>query len=137
MKKLIISIALLCTTIYARSQSRLGYTSSEIFSDIGSRYKLDIDFDKDGDKILNCQIGQAYVSYCFFDKSTTCNAVAITPTTQGTLNYFVEQYNKNYVIIDSMNWRMYSNDGTISAISLVNNNNGKAYFLWVNATVSN
>jgi hypothetical protein len=50
------------------------------------------------------------------------------------LNYFVEEYNKNYVIVDSMNWRMYSNDGTISAISLVTSDSGRAYFLWVNAT---
>ena len=130
-------MALFCSTFSVKSQSRLGFTSAEIFSDIGARYQLSVDFTKEGEKILNCEMGQVYVSYCFFDKSTTCNAVAITPKTQGALNYFVEQYNKNYVIIDSMNWRMYSNEGSISAISLVTSDDGTTYFLWINAKPNN
>ena len=138
MKKLILTVALFCATISVKSQSRLGFTSSEIFSDVGAKYSITVDYTKDdGDKILNCEMGQIHISYCFFDKSNICNAVAITPNTQGALNYFVEQYNKNYVIISPTEWRMYGNDGSISAISLIDSEESRSYFLWVNAKQSN
>jgi hypothetical protein len=132
MKRIILIAALLFSPL-VKSQSRLNFTAQEILDELGSQYKITYDYSKDGDKMLNAQIGQYWVSYWFMDKSTTCNATMILPDTQGALNYLVEQYNKSYVVINATTWRMYSNNGMISDITLNSMDGDISYFLWTPA----
>jgi hypothetical protein len=53
----------------------------------------------------------------------------IIPRSQGDLNYLVELYNKQYVIVNSTSWRMYTNEGGIATVDLMTSNDN-VVFVW-------
>ena len=65
----------------------------------------------------------------YFDEENICALTVIAPNDQGDLNYFVELYNSQYVIINPKQWKMYSENGTINTIELITNN-GTTFLIW-------
>ena len=63
-----------------------------------------------------------------FDSEDICKICLLVPDTQGDLNYYVELYNSQYVIVSETEWKMYNKNG-IAKIELIFNNN-KPSFKW-------
>lgn len=131
MKKLLTSLLLLISTI-GMSQSRIGYTAKEIIQEFNN-HKIESEYSSNGDLILIVQIGDlCEVLYMFFDKSETCSAVAIMPKSNFATNYFVEKYNKEYVILSNKAWRMYYNNMIIN-IRMQKSDGNLPYFEFIKA----
>jgi len=112
-----------------KAQSRLGSTAAEIrkeFSD--SEFKLESGYTSDYTYYIKIKTSIATVIY-YFDSKYICNLCMIIPDDQGSLNFYVEYYNNNYVIISSVKWKMYSEYG-ISNIELNFLDEGGYYFVW-------
>ena len=129
MKKILLIIALIFTTIVAFSQARLGSSATEIKSEFsGSHYKLIGDYTNDKTYYIGITTERATVLY-YFNSDMICNRTLIVPNNQGALNYYVELYNKHYVIINSTRWKMYSAGG-IANIELFYPQDGGYCFVW-------
>lgn len=128
MKKiLLVFILALCSTM-AFSQSRLGYSESEIRNEFWeTRYNLKSNYDKSGNYYISIFTETATVFY-YFDTNKDCIITFIVPDNQGALNAFVETYNTRYVIVSPTEWKMYSNAG-VSQIKLVYKDN-RYFFMW-------
>ncbi len=112
----------------ASAQARIGYTSTEIrteFSD--SKYNLTSGY-LDGNLYIAIYVPNLAYVYYFFDSNYTCYGTSIKPESQAALNTFIEFYNKEYVIIDSTHWKMYSTSGVLK-IALDMKSSGN-YITW-------
>lgn len=125
MKYILPLILLFTSSLY--SQSRLGSSRSEIYSEFQS-LSPEFGATEDGTPTMSVMFGRSYTRY-FFDDNNICNFVAIVPNRQGDLNYYVELYNKQYVVVSATAWKMYSKDGNIATIELVTQN-GVSMFVW-------
>ena len=56
---------------------------------------------------------------------------AVIPDNQGALNFYVELYNKQYVIVSPTKWKMYSKGG-IANIQLIYPDSDGYCFIWTN-----
>jgi hypothetical protein len=135
MKKMMFLLFLLIFSSHLSSQSRLGSSFKEIkdeFSDDASVKLTEKYFTeaKEGRyiKYLEVVIDNATVVY-IFNTSLICYGTYIVPANQGALNYYVELYNKRYVIISPTNWRMYHSSG-YTEVELFFDENDLYYFLW-------
>lgn len=130
MKTTILIILLLTSAAtFVNAQARLGSSFTEIkeeFSD--PKYKLMILHHSDMKKYIHIQLHGASIEY-YFNDSNICIWTVILPASQGALNYYVEEYNKKYVILSPTKWRMYSDQG-YAEIELTFTDNGKYYFIW-------
>ena len=107
------------------AQSRIGYTESQIRSEFSSKtFTSSTVIDH---KVINWQDEDMSVDY-FFDDSGICKLCFVTPARQSYLNYMVEKFNKNYVIISDKKWKMYNNNGIID-IELCFSDGGGYYFV--------
>jgi hypothetical protein len=100
-------------------QSRLGYSVNDIKKEFSDKsFALTSGYD-------------SYNHYYLFNNASYCDKVLIIPDDNGKLNYFVEEYNKSYVIINNMEWKMYD-EGGISSIRLVfpGDKGEKPFFVW-------
>lgn len=135
MKKLILFTGLIFSFNLVFSQVRMGYTVSQIKSDLG--YDLTYEFKSftyDGATYyyLSFSTDNAMVFHYFTSRDYDAKAIMakIVPFTQGDLNLYVETYNKQYVIISSTEWKAYMGTG-IMKIKLKYDEEGEyAYFLW-------
>jgi len=131
MRKVLTVFALIIIGFISFGQSRLGSSANEIKSEFyGSKYNLKEAYDKDRDYYIKIDDTRATVLY-YFSSNRICNATVIAPDNQGALNYYVERYNKLYVILSSTTWKMYSNGG-VSNIELVYPDSGGYFFVWKN-----
>ena len=131
LKVLIISIPLLLNSFVIFSQARVGSSASDIKEEYAeSRYNLKDGYDKDNDYYIKITTVDATVYY-YFNADKICTITEIIPDNQGSLNSFVEIYNKRYVIISSTQWKMYSKNG-IANIELIYPKSGGYFFLWTN-----
>jgi len=129
MKKLLLTIFFALIFVVAFSQARLGYSASDIRTEFQeSRYKLKSSYTDTGIYYITIRIENASVVY-YFNSDRICTLTCIIPDNQGALNFYVELYNKMYVIVSSTNWKMYSANG-ISNITLVYPEEGGYYFTW-------
>jgi hypothetical protein len=129
MKKTLISILFVITWFDVFGQARLGYSIAEIKSEYWeSSYNLKSGFDEDGDYYITITTESATVTH-YFNSDKLCTSTFIIPDNQGALNYYVEQYNKQYVIVSSTQWKMYSNNG-IANINLIYPEGGGYFFVW-------
>ena len=119
MKYLIIFILSLSISY---GQARLGYTFSEIKSEMGGSSGY-----ADGILYIKTSTSRADVVYVFDDYE--CIITMITPLTEGALHYYIEKYNNEYVILSKNKWRMYSNNSTVT-IEL-RYSNDKYKFIWL------
>jgi hypothetical protein len=126
MKKIVFAIFFFAA-LSCFSQARLGSTRSEIYKEF-SEYNPQFESNEGGQPYMHFQLGRAVVMH-YFDEENICALTAIAPNDQGDLNYFVELYNRQYVIIGPKQWKMYSENGTIATIELITNN-GTTFFIW-------
>lgn len=131
MKKALLTILFGITSLVIFGQARLGSSATEIKNEFWeSRYNLKSGYDKDGDYYITITTERATVTY-LFNSDKVCYLTAIIPDAQGDLNFYVELYNKQYVIVSSTQWKMYSNNG-IANINLIYPEGGGYFFLWSN-----
>jgi len=118
--KYIIILILSLSSLYG--QARLGYTFSEINSEIAgsSGYAETILY-------IKASTSRADVVYVFDDYE--CIITMIIPLTEGALHYYIEKYNNEYVILSKNKWRMYSNNST--ATIELRYSNDKYKFIWL------
>lgn len=129
MKHFLTTMTLLLLVNVAFSQARLGSTASEIKNEFWeSTYNLKSGYTDDGIYYVSIETERASVMY-WFNTEKVCTLCMIIPDNQGALNFYVELYNKQYVIVSSTEWKMYSADG-IAKISLIYPEDGGYYFLW-------
>jgi hypothetical protein len=131
MKRTLLTILFAITSVIVFGQARLGSTASEIRSEFWeSSYNLKSGYDDDGDYYITITTERATVTY-YFKSDKVCYLTAIIPDNQGALNFYVELYNKQYVVVSATQWKMYSNNG-IANINLIYPEGGGYYFLWSN-----
>jgi hypothetical protein len=116
MKKLIFSLLLAVLTITTFAQCRIGDTYSEIFSEFSSR-DPGVNFSDNGQLYLSVELRIGTVLY-YFNSNKICTETVIFPNDDAGVNFYVEQFNKKYVIMSPSSWRMYSN-GSYADITLV------------------
>lgn len=129
MKRLIF-VMMICLIHYnTKAQARIGSTSSVIqdeFTELGYQPKYQYT-EKTGGYII-IYIEKAAVYY-YLDAAKICTTTVVVPTNQGTLNYYVELYNKQYVIVSNTEWKMYSKNG-ICSVKLIYLSDGSYFFRW-------
>lgn len=131
MKRTLLTILFVITTAFVFGQARLGSSASEIKSEFWeSSYNQKSGYDKDGDYYITITTERATVTY-YFNSDKICYLTTIIPDNQGALNFYVELYNKQYVIVSSKEWKMYADKG-IANIKLIYPESGGYYFLWSN-----
>ena len=129
MKRTLLTILFAITSVISFGQARLGSTATDIKSEFSSSSnKLKSGYDSDGDYYVTIETERATVTY-YFNTDKVCTTTIIIPDNQGQLNFYVELYNKQYVIVNSTEWKMYSNDG-IANIKLVFPEGGGYFFVW-------
>lgn len=112
MKKIILLFILFSVSCgFGYTQSRLGYTFDQIKSEFTNEgLKVRIEKSEKLKTFLVVEMERADVQY-IFDDNKICTVTAIYPHNTGQLNYFVERYNKIYVIISPTKWRAYDETG--------------------------
>lgn len=129
MKKLLFFIAFI-VSVNINAQSRIGYTLSDIRAEFTkNNYKMKLTSNTSGSSTFEVHMEKCIVLY-ILNKDNVCFSSAIFPSNQGVLNWYVEQYNKKYVIVSSTSWKMYS-EGGISKINLIIKDDFY-YFVWTN-----
>lgn len=116
MKKLLISLFLLLTVVFANAQCRIGSTYAEIYSEFETR-EPSVHFTDEGQLYLSTQLLTGSTLY-YFDSNKICTETVIFPKDDDAVNFYVENFNKHYVIMSPTSWRMYSN-GIYADITLV------------------
>ena len=116
MKKLILSLFLLLTVALTNAQSRVGSEYTDIYSEFENK-NPEVHFTDEGQLFLSIDMITGNVLY-YFDSDKICTETVIFPKDDDAVNFYVERFNKHYVIISPTSWRMYSN-GTYADITLV------------------
>ena len=125
----ILAISMLCLEV--SGQARLGSSVTDIKKEFSEKsYELTSGYDSDKNYYIRVFTDIATVFY-FFDEGSYCDQLLILPDDNGKLNFFVEDYNKSYVIINNQEWKMYNESG-IASIRLVfpDEKGEKPYFVW-------
>jgi hypothetical protein len=129
MKKTILTIMFAITSCILFGQARNGNSATDISAEFSERiYDLKSGLTKDGDYYIIIKTERASVLYNF-DSDKVCTNIVIVPENDGALNFYVEMYNKQYVIISPTSWKAYTNQG-IADIELVYPEGGGTYFIW-------
>ncbi len=111
MKKTILSLLFILFSLCGFSQSRLGYTEYEIRKDFSKEYFYTGKTEQ-GAKYIYFK-DERIISMYFFDSKGVCNLCSATPLNSGTLNYMVEIFNKQYVVIDGVVYAHYFTSGVM------------------------
>lgn len=128
MKKLLLLLFFTLTVFISNSQSRLGYTEYQIKQDFSNK-TFKTNYTEAGVKYVYFDDGEILAMY-FFDEDGICNLCSALPLTSGVLNYMVERFNKEYVIIDDTKWKYYTGSNVIIYIQLVDVS-GKMTFVFM------
>ncbi len=129
MKRFLLTIAFLFVAFSMFSQAKLGYTEQQI-KNFSPNNEFTNGYANDGSPYIFTSFDGMLVAY-YFDDYGYSETVQIIVYKQGTLNYLVEKYNNQYVIISTTEWRMYS-DGGVMQIKLVFNDNDTQSFWFTN-----
>jgi hypothetical protein len=129
MKQGILTLLFSTMSLLAFGQARLGSSVEEIKAEFWEdNYNLKSGYDSDGDYFIHIETERAAVTY-YFSSDKICTSTFIAPKNQGALNFYVELYNDQYVIISPTEWKMYSSDG-IASVKLIYPEGGGYFFLW-------
>ena len=125
-KKIIgVGIMLLCMhTSY--SQSRLGYSQSEIYEE----FKGDKGFVSGypQERWLSVEVSTALVFFTF-NENNVCDVAIISPYTTSDLNYYINRYNAEYKKTSEGHWVIVA-EGYNIYISLQQTEDGVYFFNW-------
>lgn len=114
-----IKLLLICLlfAIQTKAQVRLGYSESELRREFSEEPIFSGTTDA-GYRYIYITGKHAIRYYYFDDKTNLTDMCCIMPITNGALNYLVEMYNKQAVIIDNYNWKSYDTGGAVTYITL-------------------
>lgn len=116
MKQTILLSFFILFSILLFSQSRIGYTESEIRSEF-YYCKFETGYLDNGTKYIYTDDGNnASVAY-FFTANGNCNLTMIFPDSQNALNEYVQIYNNKFVKVSDTQWKAYL-DETVLTIDL-------------------
>jgi|LakMenEpi03Aug12_release.lakeMendotaPanAssembly.Ray.scaffolds.fasta_scaffold86570_8 hypothetical protein len=116
MKKLILSLFLLLTVVFTNAQCRIGSAYSDIYSEFETK-NPSVYFTDEGQLYLSIEVITGTALY-YFDSDKICTETVIFPKDDDAVNFYVESFNKHYVIMSPTSWRMYLN-GAYADITLV------------------
>jgi hypothetical protein len=134
MKKLILTIVLFVISLTSFSQARVNFTESEIRKEF-NKSKFETSYTESGIKFIY-QLDENVATYYYFNKESVCYMCMMIPLKQGTLNYFVEDYNSKYVIVSDTEWKFYNKNG-IMYISLIEVKGNPAFIYYTKSSSSN
>ena len=127
MKKLLLLVTFITVfTIISKAQSRIGYTPSQIKAEF-YYYTWSSGYTTDGTYYIYTTYTRGLLIH-YFNSSMICYSTLLKPNTVGDLNYYVELYNKQYVIVSDKSWKAYLDNGSIVNISLKNDAEYGSYF---------
>jgi len=127
MKKLVIMLVLLSIVAPAFSQARLGRSFYEINQEYEENYSVVIDKFKDN-IVLNIDMDRAVIKH-LFDSNDICILSLIAPKNNIDVQYYVERYNKELVIMSPTEWRFYVGNA-IAKVSLETTTDNSIVFIW-------
>lgn len=123
-------VLLLSIYVSLSAQARLGHSVTEIKEEFReTKYNLKTGYNSQKDYKISIELYNSFVTYYFRNGNKYCTSTVILPKTDGALNGFVETYNKKYVILSAINWRMYSKEG-VSNIELFYTTDKECYIIW-------
>jgi hypothetical protein len=128
MKKLVIMLVLLSIVAPAFSQARLGRSFYEINQEYEENYSVVIDKFKDN-IVLNIDMDRAVIKH-LFDNNDICILSMIAPKSNIDVQYYVERYNKELVIMSPTEWRFYVGN-SIAKVSLETLDDNSIVFFWI------
>jgi len=128
MKKFIISILFITFALLTNAQSRLGYTLGSIKAEYSNST---VGWTNEGVRILTVE-QENFIVFYYFTPADYCNYTVIVPNDMTILSWYIEKYNRSYVIIDNKNWKMYSSEG-VADIELVFTEDSGYLIIWSNA----
>jgi hypothetical protein len=127
MKKLVIMLVLLSIVAPAFSQARLGRTFYEVNQEYAENYSVTKD-KFEGNNVLTIEMNKAFIKH-LFDSNNNCILSMIVPKKTIDVQYYVERYNKELVVISPTEWRFYVG-GSIAKVSLETTNDNSIVFIW-------
>jgi len=128
MKKLVIMLVLLSIVTPVFSQARLGRSFYEINQEYEENYSVVIDKFKDN-IVLNIDMDRAVIKH-LFDSNDICILSLIAPKNNIDVQYYVERYNKELVIMSPTEWRFYVGN-SIAKVSLETLDDNSIVFFWI------
>ena len=129
MKKLLLLVTFITVfTIISKAQSRIGYTPSQIKAEF-YYYTWSSGYTSDGAYYISANTTRGLIGY-YFSTELICNSCILIPKTSGDLNYWVELYNTNYVIVSDKEWKAYLTNGSIVHIKLEHSADSGSYFYY-------
>jgi hypothetical protein len=129
MKKLLLVLFLLLPVLSQAQKPLFTYTPSEVrqsIKDVEWIYAKWGDY-KNLEAMSYAEEGMT-TSY-LFDKSNKCIFIVLTIHDHNLLQAFIELYNKNYIIVNDYNWKLYK-AGQILLCKLNRTDEGFYYFTW-------
>jgi len=112
MKKLLLLCVFGLITNFMFSQARIGYSEKQIKDEFYD-CKFEIKYSDYGQKYITTNDFYRCFVFYYFDENNICSSCLIVPKTSGDLNFYVEEYNKECVIISNTQWKFYTNSGII------------------------
>lgn len=126
MKRYLILLVLLAMATSVFSQARLGRSIFEVKAEY-TEYSVTEQKLGDSDMLL-IDLPKAYVKHVFDDQGD-CILSLIIPKDSPAVQFYVERYNKELVIISPTEWRFYVGD-SIAQIKLITTDDRFIMFLW-------
>lgn len=120
-------LASILVTSQSNAQSRLGFSKKEILEEF-EKYNPEFEMKDDGRNYVHFGMDRAVV-FQYFNENDLCDMSIIVPRESDDLNFFVQLYNEQYVVLNDRNWKMYSENDTIASIELVHHD-GLTFFVW-------
>lgn len=127
--KILLALLFIATFHESKSQPLFGYTPSEIRNEFPNESWT---YDKWGDNkdmLMMSFSTQTFDVAYLFNQNNKSVFTSISPTKQGTLQYFIETYNNRYVIISNTKWKLYK-EGSIFVCELMQRKDGSYFFFW-------
>lgn len=127
MKKLVIMLVLLSIVAPAFSQARLGRNFYKVYQEYEENYSVTKD-KFEGNNVLTIEMNNAFIKH-LFDSNNNCILSMIVPKNTIDVQYYVERYNKELVIMSPIEWRFYVGNA-IAKVSLETTNDNSIVFIW-------
>jgi hypothetical protein len=127
MKKLVIMLVLLSIVAPAFSQARLGRNFYVVYQEYAENYSVTKD-KFEGNNVLTIEMNNAFIKH-LFDSNNNCILSMIVPKNTIDVQYYVERYNKELVIMSPIEWRFYVGNA-IAKVSLETTNDNSIVFIW-------
>ena len=120
-------LVLLSIVAPAFSQARLGRNFYVVYQEYAENYSVTKD-KFEGNNVLTIEMNNAFIKH-LFDSNNNCILSMIVPKNTIDVQYYVERYNKELVIMSPIEWRFYVGNA-IAKVSLETTNDNSIVFIW-------